>query len=236
MAGFLASRLRSALGALMVFVMFATPVSIRLATLFYPEVYVAICCLIGWERIRGNKLDCIGWLLIGASGWFKNEGLVYFCSLSMAVYIISPHVGFRELVLRVALGAGLPMAWHLCCRLAGASLEGYLPFGQVRLHQFVAASYRTLQYMFFSAWEYAFMFPLAFVMTLASRWRNRNLMTVVVGVIFAVVAFVVIFSLSAALDFEWHLDSLERLLWVPSLFILRECGCILGRMSVGKCS
>jgi len=225
MAGYLASRLKSALGMLAVLVAFTTPLSIRLATLFYPEVYVAICCLIGWERIRENRLDYIGWLLIGLSGWFKNEGLVYFGSVAMAVLIMSPHVGFRRLALRVAIGAALPIAWHLGCRMAGASLDGYLPIDQLQLHQFAAAAYRALQYMFCTAWQYAFIFPLALVLTLVPRWRNRNLTTMVMGTLFAVVGFLVIFSLSAALDFEWHLDSMERLLWMPSLFILRECEC-----------
>ena len=49
-------------------------------------------------------------------------------------------------------------------------------------------------------------------------------MTVVVGVAIAVAGFAIIFSLSAAVDFKWHLDSLERLLWVPSLLALRESG------------
>lgn len=228
MAGCLVSRLRSALGAVFVLVVFTTPVSLRLATLFYPEVYVAICCLIGWERIRENRLDYIGWLLIGAAGWFKNEGLVYFCSVAMAVVVVSPHIGFRQLALRVALGAALPTVWHLGCRLAGASLDGYLPVDQLRMHQFVAAAYRALQYMFCSAWQYAFLFPLAFVFALVPRWRTSNMTTVVIGVLFSVAGFASILSLSAALDFEWHLDSMERLLWVPSLFILRECECILG--------
>ena len=228
MAGFLASRLRSALGVLMVVVVFTTPLSIRLATLFYPEVYVAIFCLLGWERVRDNRLDCIGWLLIGASGWFKNEGLVYFCSLATAVLVVSPHIGFRRLSLHVAFGAALPIAWHLGCRMAGASLDGYLLLGQLRIDQFLSAVYRALQYMFCLAWQYAFLFPLALGLVLARRWRNGNLMTVVIGVMFAVAGFAVIFSLSAALDFEWHLDSMERLLWMPSLIILRECGCFLG--------
>lgn len=227
-AGYLASRLRSALGVMFVLVAFTTPVSLRLATLFYPEVYVAICCLIGWERVRENRLDCIGWLLMGASGWFKNEGLVCFCSVAMAVLVVSPHIGFRRLALRAVLGAALPTAWHLGCRLAGASLDGYLPVYEPRIHQFVAAACRALQCAFCSAWQYAFLFPLAFVSMLVPRWRNGNLTTVVIAVLFAAVGFAVIFSLSAAPDFEWHLDSMERLLWVPSLFILRECAGILG--------
>ena len=228
MAGFIMSRFRSALGMLVVFVVFSTPVSIRLATLFYPEVYVAIYCLFGWERIRKNRLDYIGWVLIGVSGWFKNEGLVYFCSVAMAVLVVPPHVGFRRLAVRVALGAVLPMAWHLGCRLAGASLDGYLPLDQLRIHQFAAAAYRAFQYMFCSAWQYAFLFPMAFVSLSVPRWRNSNLKTMVIGVLFAVVGFAAIFSLSVVPDFEWHLDSLERLLWVPSLFLLRECVWLVG--------
>lgn len=53
-AGYLMSRLKSGLGTAMVFVAFITPLSIRLATLFYPEVYVAICCLIGGSESAGT--------------------------------------------------------------------------------------------------------------------------------------------------------------------------------------
>ena len=125
---------------------------------------------------------------------------------------------------------------NLWCRLAGASLEGYLPLAQLRTDQFVAAAYKTLQCMLGSAWQYAFVFPLAAVSMLVWRWRNSNLATVVLGVTFAVVGFSFIFSLSASPDFEWHLDSMERLLWVPSLLVLSECGCFFGRASVVKYS
>ena len=219
-AGYLMSRLKSGLGTAMLSVVFITPLSIRLATLFYPEVYVAICCLIGWERIRRNNLDSVGWLLMGASGWFKNEGLVYFGAMAMAVIILHPPVRYRRLFSRIAVGLVLPAVWHLGCRLAGASLDGYLPPGQFCAHQFWAATCRMLQYMFCSPWQYAFLFPMALFSLLVNRRDNGNLKTLTVFVLFGVAAFSVIFSMSAAVDFDWHLKSAERLLWVPSLLLL----------------
>lgn len=174
------------------------------------------------ERIRRNNLDSVGWLLMGASGWFKNEGLVYFGAMAMAVIIFHPPVRYRRLFSRIAVGLVLPAVWHLGCRLAGASLDGYLPPGQFCAHQFWAATCRMLQYMFCSPWQYAFLFPMALFSLLVNRRDNGNLKTLTVFVLFGVAAFSVIFSMSAAVDFDWHLKSAERLLWVPSLLLLRE--------------
>ena len=58
-------------------------------------------------------------------------------------------------------------------------------------------------------------------------WAVRVLSSNVVSVpldsiTFNVIAFAGIFALSAAPDFAWHLDSAERLLWIPALVLLRE--------------
>lgn len=42
------------------------------------------------------------------------------------------------------------------------------------------------------------------------------------GVVFMLGCFGAIFSFSGAVDFAWHLDSAERLLWVPALLLVRE--------------
>ena len=200
-----------------------TPLAIRLATQFYPESLVGLCVLVGWERIRRDSLDWIGWILVGAAGWFKNEGLVYFASLAFSVFLLIRSGSRRRLLLCLSCGAILPFAWHFGCRLAGASLDSYVPMLQARVANGVAAIVRTSQYALQAPWRYGFAFPVALAFL---GWRSRReaptLWMACLGVVFSLVCFGAIFSLSGAADIEWHLDSIERLLWVPALLIMRE--------------
>ncbi len=222
LACYLVSRCGGAFSALVIFAVFMTPISLRLATLFYPEGFVGICCLVGWERIRAKNDDYLGWIIIGVAGWFKNEGLIYFCSLALAVLMMTPRKEIRKLLTRIALALVLPLVWHLGCRWCGASLDGYLPLGVMRYSQLIEAFKIAIEYMFCSPWLYAFIYPLSFIALILPHWRSRNLITIMMSVIFSVIAFAFVFSLSDAINFEWHLMSLERLLWVPSLMLLRE--------------
>lgn len=42
------------------------------------------------------------------------------------------------------------------------------------------------------------------------------------AVVVSMFAFCAIFSVSGASDFRWHLESMERLLWVPALMLMYE--------------
>ena len=72
-------------------------------------------------------------------------------------------------------------------------------------------------------WRYAFAYPAA-VIALAGlpSLRTPSLKAAGVAALVAFAAFAGIFALSAAPDFAWHLDSAERLLWIPALVLLRE--------------
>jgi hypothetical protein len=72
-------------------------------------------------------------------------------------------------------------------------------------------------------WRYAFAYPAA-VVALAGlpSLRTPSLKAAGVAALVAFAAFAGIFALSAAPDFAWHLDSAERLLWIPALVLLRE--------------
>lgn len=222
LAGYLMSRIKSAFGVIIVAVVFLTPLTVRLATLFYPEVYVAICCLIGWERVRKDRFDQLGWMLIGLSGWFKNEGLVYFIALASGFMAFTPLHSWKRLSRKIAVSATLPVAWHLSCRFAGASLDGYHHLGEISVVQGIMSFRYAIGAMFCSAWQYAFAYPVAFFVLLSKRWRALSTKAALVSVLIAVFVFVIIFALSDAVDFEWHLESMERLLWVPSLVLVRE--------------
>ncbi|MGN0843767.1 MAG: hypothetical protein ACI4QT_00935 [Kiritimatiellia bacterium] len=80
-----------------------------------------------------------------------------------------------------------------------------------------------LRYAFGNAWTYAFSFPLALVaLMICGKDDLRSLWQVVGAVLLICAGLMLIFSLSDAVDFDWHLESMERLLWVPAFLLARE--------------
>lgn len=72
-------------------------------------------------------------------------------------------------------------------------------------------------------WRYAFAYPAAtFALAGPPSLRTPSLKAAGVAALVAFAAFAGIFALSASPDFAWHLDSAERLLWIPALVLLRE--------------
>ena len=221
--GFLLTRASAWPERLLVTAVFLTPLTVRLAILFYPESLVGLCVLVGWERIRHDSLDWFGWLVLGAAGWFKNEGLIYFGSLALAVLLLSPSDSRIRLLPRLVCGALLPVAWQCGCRLAGASLDGYVPLGQLCMAKGLAAFARMTRYALLEPWRYGFTFPVGVAFLVRrSRRKAPALWMTCLGVVFMLGCFGTIFALSGAVDFDWHLDSMERLLWVPALLLVRE--------------
>lgn len=66
------------------------------------------------------------------------------------------------------------------------------------------------------------MFPLSVVAGCAMRFRVRTFRVVFVAGTISSVCICAIFSLSAEPEFAWHLESVERLLWIPAILIMRE--------------
>ena len=219
--GFLLSRSANWPIRLLVMAFFVSPLTLRLVTLTYPEVLVGLCMVVGWDLVCRRPLDWSGWIVMGMAGWFKNEGLVYFIAMAFPV-LVSCQVKIRHLVaLRFVCAMALPVAWHVGCRLCGASLDGYVPLAEASVAKGVSALGRILEYAFCTPWIYAFSFPLAIVCAFAGGVRRLALQGASIGAVISVVSFCLIFSLSGANDFEWHLDSAERLLWVPALLMLQ---------------
>ncbi len=217
----------------LVFMMFMTPLTIRLSTLFYPEIYVGLFVVLGWERIRHRPLDLIGWLMVGVSGWFKNEGAVYYVALAFSTLIINPVCWRRRFLLNIVFGLVLPFVWHVGCRLCGASLDGYAAIGQADGAKCAVAIWRFLKYAVVEPWRYAFIYTIAILACIIGYVRKmRTLQVVLLFALVSMLLFAAVFSLSVATDFDWHLDSIERLLWVPSLLLMRE---LLG-LSESLCS
>ncbi|MGN0844136.1 MAG: hypothetical protein ACI4QT_02805 [Kiritimatiellia bacterium] len=130
------------------------------------------------------------------------------------------------------LGAGLPMMWHLSCRLAGAQLYDYTSVFQLNVAQVLIALGQMFKFGFAEAWRYGFVYPLAgcaaLMLLIASIRKTAvhvspQMEIALVFTMFCWMAFAVIYGLSTAPDFDCHLrSSLPRLLWTPAILLLYE--------------
>ena len=215
---------------------------------YYAEPFVALCIVLGWSRISGNGSDWRGWLLLGAAGLFKNEGLVIACAVSAAWICCKPggRMGGgpggknpRVPLLKICVCVIAPtLAWHIACRLAGATLYDYAPVWQPDRAKFATAFAHILKTAFAEPWRYGFAYPLAVAGLLWRCFVRRKsqgasgrfascfappLVAPLVAPLICLPAFAYVYSLSLSPDFDWHLgSSAARLLWAPSLLVLYE--------------
>jgi hypothetical protein len=225
-ASLLVSRVKDGWSRLWLLALFLSPTALMMCGQFYPEPLLALGVLAGWDRIRSNSAP--GWLLLGATGWFKNEGLIFLLSAWLAWRLVDGTSRARLRILAAALA--LPMAWHIGCRLAGASLNDYVAPWQLSPVRGFHALGAILRKAFLNPWEYGFAYPAAFVVAVIARRRvgqeaesSRPLFAALFFTLFSALAFVLIFSCSTANEI-WHLySSLPRLLWTPALLIAWEC-------------
>ncbi len=197
-----------------------SPLALRMGSLYYSETFAALFILLGWERLREDGYDPVGWLLVGAAGWFKNEGLVYL----LAIWLVLNFARLRKAVVwrNLALAAALPAAWHVWCRLQGASLDDFGAFWRLDIMQAWEAAVCMCGYALAEPWLYGFAFPVALVVLAFPACRQPNLKRAVAVSALCAVFFACIFAISESPYFDWQLKSLERLLWVPSLLLVRE--------------
>lgn len=222
LAFLLFSRVRNWALRLLVLAFFLSPLAVRLATLLYPEVWVGLCVIAGWVRIRRNSLDWAGWFAIGLSGWFKNEGIVYLCVLACASLIFSRRNERLPILPRVCCAIMLPLSWHIGCRTCGASLDGYSSIFAASPLKGWLGLLKLVSYSFLQSWRYAFVFPMSAICFVWGSFRPRAFKIAWTGTLLAFCAFSVIYAMSSACDFSWHLESAERVLWVPALLLLYE--------------
>ena len=218
-AVFLASR-TTGLARLWLALLFLTPVALMMTGQFYPEPLMALGVLVGWERVRDGRWG--GWLLIGAAGWFKNEGLFFLIAAWLAWRIIegSRRASVRDLVCAMTL----PLAWHAGCRIAGATLNDYLAPWRLSPMRGLRGLGESLGLVFLRPWDYGFAYPAAIVAALVPsvRRQSRPLVAALLFTAFSVAFFCLAYACSTA-DEAWHVStSLPRLLWTPALILARE--------------
>ena len=205
---------------------FCTANIIWMGTHYYAEPLMALFVLAGWERVRRGGDDLFGWVLIGAAGWIKNEGILFLPALWLSVRMLNGR-GAASLP-KLLAGLALPAAWRVGCQAAGGAIPDYALAHEASLRQ----AWSSLAYVFTQGfrkpWQYGFVFPLA-ALALILPWTRRTgtLPAVCLAVLMVFCAFAGIFSISRAMDFSWHLASLDRLLWVPAFLLIRECANLL---------
>ena len=235
-AAFLVSKASGWARQIWIVLLFLTPLALMTTGQFYPEPLFALGVLVGWERIRDGRAS--GWLLLGATGWFKNEGLMLLPAAWLAWRLAGGSAKARVRDLAAALA--LPATWHVGCRLAGASLHHYAPPWRLSPMRGLRALAEALRLAFAKPWAYAFAYPAAPVIALASWCRKRfgadtqdgapspPLRAALLFAAFSLLAFSLAHACSTA-DEAWHLGtSLPRLLWTPALVLARE-GTLTGK-------
>ena len=216
---FLASR-TTGLARLWLALLFLTPVALMTTGQFYPEPLMALGALVGWERVRDGRWG--GWLLLGATGWFKNEGLMFLLAAWLAWRIVE---GSRRAALRdLACAMALPLAWHTGCRIAVESLNDYVAPWHLSPLRGLRALLEALRLAFARPWAYGFAYPVAVVAALlpSVRRQSRPLVAALLFAAFSMGAFCLAYACSTANE-AWHIStSLPRLLWTPALILARE--------------
>ena len=222
-AAFLASRTKG-VARLWLALLFLTPVALMTTGQFYPEPLMALGVLVGWERVRDGRFG--GWLLLGAAGWFKNEGLMLLVAAWLAWRLVAG--GGRARMRDLAAAMALPLAWHAGCRLVGASLNDYVAPWRLSPLRGLHALLDSLRLAFARPWRYGFAYPAALVAALVPSIRReaRPLLAALLFAAFAVAFFCVAYACSTANE-AWHLStSLRRLLWTPALILAREVAAV----------
>lgn len=161
-----------------------------------------------------------GWALIALAGLVKNEGVVYlFALIALHMMLGRGRVSWRW----VAIGLAPVVAWHVGCRIGGASLHDYASPWCVDPVRACAAVKAVAYELICRPWRYGFVayaLPLA---ALLPPLRRRAL--ALCGFVEVIVLFVVYaFSLSRAPDFNWHLMSIPRLLLPMAMIVVWELG------------
>ena len=124
--------------ALWILAAFLGKQTLQMATFHYAEPFVALLALLGWMRLREDRDDLLGWMLLGATGLFKTEGLILLFAMAASSGIVALFDArdVRECVGRtavfkrcaqIAAASALPLAWHVGCRMAGATFYDYAP-------------------------------------------------------------------------------------------------------------
>lgn len=185
-------RFARVVAAIWILSLFLDPVPLKMGSLLYPEPLMALCVVIGWRRVwrDGRREDWMGWFLLGASGWFKNEGVVFAIAawlvrLAFVVFFDrlpnrSKFQAAARLVSALAIALALPVAWHAGVRMAGGGLNDFAPLWQPEIMRGMKVLSYSFRLAILAPWHYAFAYPAIAIATgwsiagIANKMRRRR--------------------------------------------------------------
>lgn len=200
--------------------LFLTEQTITISSFFYTESFLLLFLLVGLKVLPMNPQ--LGWILVGACGWVKLEGCILFILLWTVVRLTKGSGSAK--VLHLIMGSLLPLFWLIYSRSQGGQVYDYASWSEMNLSKAWMATQEIFRYMVITPQHFGFVFIASFV-TLLLTWcsrqsvlvfqRNASRLSSFFLVLYCI-CLIVIFSRSLATDFQWHLESLNRLLWIPA--------------------
>ena len=191
--------------------LFLTPTALSLATQYYAEPFLLLFLVLGMEQTQSKPERVLPWILAGAAGWFKMEGLALFLLWWLARRILKGRLSAP--VSGLFAGIAIPMAWHIGCRLAGGLLPDMAPFWKPDIGNVVEAASRMLNAAFLRPWETAFVYPMALAVAGVALWRDQKkgrkvqmheFPAILLG---GLLCIPLLYAYSMAPDFPWHVES-----------------------------
>ena len=175
--GLLLSRTPGFAAKFWIFALFCTGTALNLASLFYSEGWMLLFLAAGLSRLRwarpagaGTGDVFLSWFLVGFSGFFKNEGMLFAGLLWIVVRCFR---GRRSAPLPALLAGLAPaLAWIVFSRWHGGALEDYAPLWAPDGGRFLFALGRVLRDAFLAPWATVFAWPLATAVAVASGVRR----------------------------------------------------------------
>ena len=116
-------RAHGIVGKSLVVFFFSLASSVYIAAGFYPEGFVALAMILALSRMEKGDFGWLTWLIAGVAAMFKNEGLLFYLGLIVAVSVTMKMR--RRWMLWAAIGALPSVVWQVAVRLCGGGIDGY---------------------------------------------------------------------------------------------------------------
>ena len=197
-----------------------SPVPFRLMEGGHPEAFAVLFMAVGLSRILDSDgADGIGWSLLCAAAWFKNEGFVLVLAAAISLWLCGE--GGKASIRVVILASLPPVLWFLGVRLAGEGLPDTAPVWNPSAGGPVLAAGWFWRNAILRPWSYAFVFPAGAALAATAVCRRVRPSSADLFLLLSTAGLLSVYAFSRAASPLWHVaTSLPRLLWPPAVLFV----------------
>ena len=197
-----------------------SPVPFRLMEGGHPEAFAVLFMAVGLSRILDSDgADGIGWSLLCAAAWFKNEGFVLVLAAAISLWLCGE--GGKASIRVVILASLPPVLWFLGVRLAGGGLPDTAPVWNPSAAGPVLAAGWFWRNAILRPWSYAFVFPAGAALAATAVCRRARPSSADLFLLLSTAGLLSVYAFSRAASPLWHVaTSLPRLLWPPAVLFV----------------